>query len=94
MALTMTLPQDVHCPIASNNRENINTTTSPDLHDAPFVALQCKGLVPLIERIPTTKHQQPKICKNFCTTFYDSMGYDVCLAKDYFQHASTMEVML
>jgi hypothetical protein len=45
-ALTMTLPWYVHCPIASNKRRNINTTTSPDLSDAPLVALRCWGLVP------------------------------------------------
>jgi hypothetical protein len=46
MALTMTFPQDAHCPIASNKRGNINTTTSPDLPDAPLVALRCGGLIP------------------------------------------------
>jgi hypothetical protein len=42
----MTRPRDIHCPIASNKRGNINTTTSSDLPDAPLVTLRCKGLVP------------------------------------------------
>ena len=46
MALTMTLPWDVHCPIASNKRGNINAATSPDLPDAPLGALRRGGLVP------------------------------------------------
>ncbi len=108
MALTMTLPQHIHCPIASDKRGNVNATTSPDIPDAPLVVLRRRGLVSpivkqwhcslyhywLIDRTPTTRHQQPKICNNFCTTFYDSTGYAVYLAKDYFQHTSTMEAVL
>jgi hypothetical protein len=46
MAMTMTLPWDIHCSIASNKRGNINATTSPDFSGAPLVALQCGDLVP------------------------------------------------